>query len=392
MTGDQRAYDAERAVQRSLSVVRIVTIALIALSTELIKLPVGAKLSHPGLEITLTVAAVWAIGLVVVQRRLPARSPAPLVVGVIDVALMWVLTLESAGPVSQAKKAFFLLPVAVAMTRSPRATAGWTLVAMAAVTSMTLGNHSAEGASGSAGVFAYAAFIGLVGLAATLLSVLLARERDHIAHLADHRRELLAWNLSADERTRQRLAYQLHDGPVQNLLALLRLQARAQRGDVKSLDASQQVLTDTVAELRTAIFDLHPHTLSHAGLTGALRTIADDAAHRAALQAQLDLDEGAAGEHDELIFSCARELIANVVRHAQARELRLSLRREQNHVLLEVADDGIGLPQIPASRPGNLGLSTMAERISAANGRLELTDTDGPGTTVRLALPTSGPA
>lgn len=386
MSLDRRALRRDGAL-RSIAILRILTVVLIAVTVETVPLPFKAHLDHPLLEITLAVAVAYAVLIAWWVYQHPDSVPSRIVRAVIDVGVLCALTYESGGPVSQAKKAFFVLPVAAAMVRNPRVAAAWTIATMTASIVITLGHPAAEGPAGAAGVYAYAGYVGLVGAAATMLSAILARERNHILTLAGTRRQLLAWSLSAEDRAREELSYQLHDGPVQNLLAAARLHARARRGDISSLDQSEELLRTTIAELRHAIFELSPHTLSQAGLIGAIRAVAADAFRQAGLYIDVDLDENAAGAHDDLLFACARELVNNVVKHAQATRLEISLRRVRNEVVLTVADDGIGLDVLPPSRPGHLGLSAMHERISVVNGQLSLIPTSQAGARIKLQLP-----
>jgi signal transduction histidine kinase len=87
------------------------------------------------------------------------------------------------------------------------------------------------------------------------------------------------------------------------------------------------------------------------------------------------------------LFRIAQEALANVAKHARARNVRISLQREAGDAVLEVADDGRGFDA--ASRPGGgrLGMTTMRERAAAVGARLEVDSTPGGGTSVRVALP-----
>lgn len=91
---------------------------------------------------------------------------------------------------------------------------------------------------------------------------------------------------------------------------------------------------------------------------------------------------GAAGV---LAFSVAADALGNVARHARARHAALSLRRENDMVVLEVIDDGVG--DDPASSVGGLGLRNMRERAFNAGGRLVLTSKPGAGTRLQMRIP-----
>ena len=94
-----------------------------------------------------------------------------------------------------------------------------------------------------------------------------------------------------------------------------------------------------VADLRAAIFDLHPHLLGEAGLGAALQAVADGHGRHGAPDVVVDAAvEGT--RHDGLLFSIARELIANATRHADASHVDVTVTRENGDVVLLVADDG----------------------------------------------------
>jgi two-component system NarL family sensor kinase len=145
-----------------------------------------------------------------------------------------------------------------------------------------------------------------------------------------------------------------------------------------------------VQELRDAIFELHPYVFDEAGLEAAVRAIATRAAERTGAELRLDLASGGVGKHDQLLFSCARELVVNVVRHARARTLSVTLRREDGEVLLVVEDDGAGLdPNALGARlaNGHIGLATQRVRVESAGGRMSVISRPGVGTRAEVRLP-----
>lgn len=384
MNGEQR--ESHSAGARSLVVIRALTVLVVVLIGEWTRLPAGIHVDHPGFEIACGVALAWAVTMGWLTIRRSDDRPPLRVLGVVDLCLLCALTYESGGTVSQARKAFFLVPVVVAMLYGPRTTAIWSGVATGAFLAITLPDTSQYGSGGVAGVISQATYIALVGAAAVLLSRLLAHERERVLRLASSRQELLAWTLSAEEDLRQQLAQRLHDGPTQNVLAAIRMLPRVARGEPGRREQIELALRETVGDLRGAIFDLHPNTLAEQGLPGAIRLAATRAVEAAGVKLVTDLEPLSEPEHDDLLFACARELVANAVRHADASHVEVRLNMREGYAMLTVVDDGVGLKELPACQPGHLGLATMSERVAARRGRLRLLPRS-TGCGVEIAIP-----
>jgi two-component system, NarL family, sensor kinase len=214
-----------------------------------------------------------------------------------------------------------------------------------------------------------------------------------IGNTVAHRGALLTELLETESRERAELSEDLHDGALQYILA-----ARQDLGDLPaSTDpALRKRLAEALAEasgmLRSQVSRLTPAILDQAGLAAAIRRLADDAAQRGRFISELDATAwpNEPTVADRLLFDCARELLTNVVRHADARSVRVSLSRTENSASLVVADDGVGLD--PAStrtqlRAGHVGLATRRIRVDAAGGRLTMTSSPGGGTTVTVRVP-----
>jgi two-component system NarL family sensor kinase len=103
----------------------------------------------------------------------------------------------------------------------------------------------------------------------------------------------------------------------------------------------------------------------------------------------------AAGQHDQLVLSLARELLVNAAKHAEAHEVTVALARTDGQLLLEVADDGRGIsPGRLADAPGegHIGLASCAQRVEALGGRFVVGARPAGGTRVRATLPAAAEA
>ncbi|MCW2985731.1 MAG: domain S-box protein [Conexibacter sp.] len=224
-----------------------------------------------------------------------------------------------------------------------------------------------------------------------------ARHEAEIAALATLRGRLVAENLEAEERVRQRISEQLHDGALQDLLAARQdlVEAAAEGGDAamrdEMLQYARQGVERAVKLLREAVHALHPVVLQHGGLEAAMRAAADQAARQGSFQAEVTVDPAATGLRDELVMSLARELLNNAAKHSEAEHVAVTVGRVDGMVLLEVTDDGRGLdPEAVAAAPmnGHIGLASLAQRVEAVGGSLDLRGSAvGGGTTVVARLP-----
>jgi two-component system NarL family sensor kinase len=308
------------------------------------------------------------------------------------VAFFTALIALSGGPFSNARFAYLLIPVVVAFRMRPRFTAAASGAVVLAYV-IQAGAHPAASESGAHRFIAtFALFLLWMGAACVLLSILLARRTQSVADLLAIRTGLLAQALSAEDRERRVLAEALHDGAVQNLLAARQDLDEVAPGDADAAQIGRigHALDATLQDLRTALTELHPYVLDEVGLAAAIQRTAEHAAARADLELDLDLERSPRADGDALLYAVARELIGNVVRHAEARRLRVSLTATDGWRSLEVEDDGRGLdPGRLGERlsEGHIGLASQRARVEAARGSIEIVARPGQGTRVEVRVP-----
>jgi signal transduction histidine kinase len=196
---------------------------------------------------------------------------------------------------------------------------------------------------------------------------------------------------TADE-ARQRLQRDVHDGAqqrlVQTVLALkLGLAAAAQGED--PVDLVREALEHAeraTAELRDLVHGILPAALSRGGLHAGI----DSLVAPLALPVDLDVTGLPPGRLPSAIevnaYFVVAEALTNVVKHARATEVRVTVSTEEDRLMVEVGDDGVG----GADPRRGSGLTGLADRVDALNGTLSVTSLVGAGTTVRVALPLPG--
>jgi signal transduction histidine kinase len=204
-----------------------------------------------------------------------------------------------------------------------------------------------------------------------------------------------ARQLAALEHELELLAYELHDGPIQQLAAsLMHLEAFAaslgREADfaLDQLALAQQRLCEAADETRRAIAAARPPLLAEAGLSAAVAWLVEEA--RAAVPA-IELDDRLGGARFDPVVEHAacrivQEALANVCRHSGAKRAKVRLVVDSRKLVVEVRDTGRGFDvrRVPAGRFGLQGIRRRAELLG---GKATITSRKGKGTTVHAEVP-----
>jgi two-component system, NarL family, sensor kinase len=379
--------EARAEAERVVAWLRLPAIALLAL---------GQGLAHPNPEdtaflIVLVAFSAWSAGVLAwVHLHTPSERLALAATGV-DIVAISVLALLSGGPYSHARLALFLVPVAVAFRFRAGITAVAALVTVAAYLVQAAVHPATSEPEAARFIVTQAGYLAWVGLACALLSLILGRRTEQVSRLAEERSRLVADAMEAEQRERQAVAEALHDNALQNLLsARHQIEEAAESVAHPALERAEAALLETAGQLRETVFELHPYVLEEAGLEAAVRSVAQRAAEAAGLSLELDLHYARRHERDALLFSAARELLVNVVRHAGARRLGVTLVEADGQVELAVEDDGSGFPPERLAERlahGHVGLASQRVRVEAAGGTMDVLSMPGGGTRVSIRLP-----
>lgn len=210
-------------------------------------------------------------------------------------------------------------------------------------------------------------------------------------------RALAARILGAQEAERVRVSRELHDDTGQALtLLLVRLQLvenMSSEAEIRrELAELRELVGETLDGVRRLAVHLGPSVLEDLGLCSALEWLADRVRAEAGLvvDPRLDCECGhASREVAVAIFRVAQEALTNVVRHARATRVEMSLKIEDGSLELLVADDGRGFVVEEAQRrpSASIGLFGMVERIALVGGSIEIDSDPEGGTRVRASVP-----
>lgn len=388
--------------------------ALLRLPLIALMLMIGPLVEEPRLHTGAYLGVIvgfgcWASAVLAWSFTWPVpRWAAPLTT-LVDLVALAALAALSGGGTSYVTPVFYLYPVFVVFHYRPVLTGVVGAVIAVAYLGVWLENLGRRGGPSLPGVvWLHFGLLSWLALASTVLTAVLTRRSVTMLGLLDAQQRVTAEAMAANQRHDAELAERLHDGALQDLFAVRRnleqLQDPTDQTDPdlrrRLLAQSDTLLQETVAALRGTVSSLHPQVLAQLGLAPALRELADHTARRTGLEVRLELLPGPppawpTPTEDALMHSAARELLANIARHAQARHVWLELSREPRRLRLRVADDGIGFDPTAASRKieqGHIGLASHTARLAAAGGHLELSRRHPTGTIAEVELPLDSPS
>ena len=232
---------------------------------------------------------------------------------------------------------------------------------------------------------------------------MVARMRGYEAGIRDY----LGAVTQGQEVERTRLARELHDGPVQDLIALAQRAEMArrlvERGETERaralLEETRSAELASVEGLRRIIGALRPVYLEDLGFLPALEMLVRQVSERTA--ARVKLETGGvvrrfAPEVELAAYRVAQEALSNAAQHAQAQEITVGFRGDGDGLTLTIVDDGMGFALPPGpdvmTQAGHFGLVGMKERVTRLGGTFQVDTVPGAGTRITVRLPDQVPA
>jgi signal transduction histidine kinase len=215
-----------------------------------------------------------------------------------------------------------------------------------------------------------------------------------------YQKEVFAAAIQAEERERQRIGNDLHDEIGSSLSAAKLLMTQLE--DSTSTTAKeqevvvlvQQIIGNSLQDIRNISRNLHPAGLAQFGLSQALHNLGrisrDAFAHGVVVQ--VDLAAALPYTHELALYRIVQELINNASKHARASQVTVGLQQQPHHLVLTVRDDGCGFDyaQMRERGQGGLGLKSLAARVSLLDAVLHVESVADQGTSVRIEAPLPG--
>ncbi len=235
--------------------------------------------------------------------------------------------------------------------------------------------------------------LGVVGLAVLVYEYRVMRLKKARAAQEAFSRQLI----ESQERERKRIAAELHDSLgqslaiIKNRAALSLSQPEDHERAIEQLDEISTAAVYAIDEVREIAYNLRPYQLDRLGLTRALEAMLKKTADSNNIKFLLAIDEidGVFEKESEInLYRIVQESVGNILKHADATEARVSIKKGEREVLITIQDNGKGFqtdasPLREAGR-GGFGLFGIAERVRMMGGRHVITSSPGAGTTVTV--------
>ncbi len=202
---------------------------------------------------------------------------------------------------------------------------------------------------------------------------------------------------------RQRIGMDLHDGVIQSIYAVgLQLEfIRALLEDGETMQARDRMstaidaLNNTIRDIRSYILDLRPHSFQGNDLNEGLRRLAADFKANSLVATELQLSAEAnsllSPESRMALFQITQEALANVAKHARATKVLVCFSPGAEGIVLEIRDNGRGLPPDGAVKRMGHGLTNMVQRAQTIGAEFNVASEPGKGTRIQLRLPRRAP-
>ena len=193
--------------------------------------------------------------------------------------------------------------------------------------------------------------------------------------------------ISAQEEERKRISRDLHDGVGQSLLLMKKQMVSNHEVTIEN----QQMISDTLEEVRTISRDLHPFQLEKFGITASINNVIEKVERSTELfisKEIINIDAFILKRNQIHVFRAIQEGLNNIIKHAEATAARITIVEKGTELVMKIADNGKGYDHGSALiKSKSLGLRTMQERISSIGGRLKTNQNIPSGTILTFTIP-----
>ncbi|MEZ5045606.1 MAG: sensor histidine kinase [Chitinophagaceae bacterium] len=246
----------------------------------------------------------------------------------------------------------------------------------------------------------------ILGLLATAISLGWARYRrlkiqDEIKlQKAIQEQEVKALKsvMEAEEKERERIALELHDG-VGQLMSAAKLNLNAFETQIDLTDEKKKnlfqkisdLISDSAKEVRSVAHNMMPNVLLKKGLTQAIQEFINKIDHNV-LKINLHtegIQRQIATDKESVLYRVIQECVNNVIKHAQANHLDIALINEDQGISITIEDNGVGFDWNALSEHEGMGVKNIKSRIEYLNGSVEFDSALGRGTVVSIFVPTN---
>jgi signal transduction histidine kinase len=235
----------------------------------------------------------------------------------------------------------------------------------------------------------------LAAFAVALIIWLIYHNRvSHLQEIADAKTAFSRQLIESQEAERKRIAAELHDGLGQNLVVIKnRAMLGINKGDDKErvareLNNISESAAQALEEVREITNNLRPQLLDRLGLTKAINAMLKKVSGVINLESEIDSIDGIFNETQEIsIYRIVQESLNNIIKHSDASDAIVRIKRDANKVLITIEDNGKGFDVANTkSNNSGLGLVGLKERAQLLNGEFVIDSKIGKGTKIRVAI------
>lgn len=202
--------------------------------------------------------------------------------------------------------------------------------------------------------------------------------------------------LKIQEEDRKRIARELHDTSLQNLTHLIhKIELCSMYIDRDPIQAKLELsiinkhLKETIDEIRGTIFDLRPMTFDDLGMKAALERLLKNINENNYFEIDSNIEDVSCETNMMMvsIYRIVQESLVNIVNHSEAKKITFNFKRENEHYVIDIRDDGKGFIQEDIDNEKHFGISLMKERVDLLNGKITITSEESVGTTIHIEIP-----
>lgn len=230
---------------------------------------------------------------------------------------------------------------------------------------------------------------------ATIIALIFYLRISRLRKIAEAQTEYSRRLIESQEAERKRIASELHDGLGQSL-AIISNRATMGKSNryepeimLREFDEISQNALEALDEVQQITSNLHPHYLERLGLTKALKAMFAKVSDVIELNSEIVLIDNIFPKEAEInVYRIVQESINNIVKHSDASEAEIKIKKVENEVIITIKDDGRGFDTTNFKAKGTgLGLVGLRERTNMLGGKISINSSIGNGTEIRVNLP-----
>jgi signal transduction histidine kinase len=232
-----------------------------------------------------------------------------------------------------------------------------------------------------------------IGLLTATFNKMASQLKKQSEELEEEKKKRVRSLIDGQEMERQRLSRDLHDSLGQSILAvkmkLEQINDEKIEGNNRVVFETRELLKNAIHEIRVISNDLMPHVLEAFGIETGLKKLCKETSENTGMIIHFsseNLPESLGKKIQIYLYRITQEIINNIIKHSEAKEVRIKISANQDFVFLKINDNGKGFEMQKNNVNGN-GINNIQERVELLNGSCEINSNVGKGTEISIKLP-----